>query len=157
HRPLGPSAFFPDGREARPILPGTIARGQLRLDTARFEGKDAKGEYVDTFPFQMTREVLDRGRQRYTIFCSVCHGVSGHADGRIVQRGFTKPPNYFTDDSRGYALRGKKLLLWKAPVGYYFHVITNGYGAMPDLAEQIPADDRWAIVGYVRALQYSQS
>jgi mono/diheme cytochrome c family protein len=157
YRPLQPSNFFEDGRSARPVVPGTIARGQLDLDDALYRGTNAKGDYVDRFPFEMTKAVLERGRQRYNIFCIVCHGPAGQGDGRIVQRGFTKPPLFLTDFSRGYKLRGTNMPLWKAPDGYYFNVITNGYGAMPSLADEIPVRDRWAIVGYVRALQYAQS
>src|SRR5262249_4313666 len=112
--------------------------------------------------------VLKRGKQRFDVFCSVCHGFTGQGDGRIVQRGFTKPPSLTMDDSRGYSLKrenakGEKLKdkesppkLTEVPVGYVFTVVSKGYGAMPDYAEQIPTRDRWAIVAYVRALQYSQ-
>jgi mono/diheme cytochrome c family protein len=157
YRPLEPSGFFPDGRSARPLVPGTVARGQLRTDTALYDGRDEQGQLLDAFPFEMTKEVLERGRQRFDIFCSVCHGRTGHGDGRIVQRGFTKPPNLITDFSRGYALRGEKKHLTEAPVGYIFEVVTKGFGAMPDYSVQVPVRDRWAITGYVKALQYSQS
>jgi mono/diheme cytochrome c family protein len=105
----------------------------------------------------MTEAVLKRGQQRYTVFCSICHGLTGQGDGRIVQRGFTRPPSYSKDLSRYYQLRGEKRLLIDVPVGHIFDVITRGFGAMPDHAEQIPVRDRWAVAGYVRALQYSQS
>jgi hypothetical protein len=157
YRPLRPSGFFPDGRASRPVVPGTVARGQLRTDTALYDGRDDKGDLVTEFPFDMTKDILERGRGRFDIFCSVCHGLTGHGDGRIVQRGFTKPPDYITDLSRGYALRGEKKKLTEVPVGYVFEVITKGFGAMPDHASQIPVRDRWAIVGYFKALQYSQS
>jgi hypothetical protein len=157
YKPLAPSDFFPRGRSARPVVPGTVARGQLRIDSALYEGRDEKGALVTEFPFEMTREVLERGKQRFGIFCSVCHGLTGHGDGRIVQRGFTKPPDYASDLSRGYALRGEKKKLTDVPVGYLFETVSKGFGAMPDYASQIPVRDRWAIAGYVRALQYSQS
>jgi len=172
HRPLEPSEFFADGRSARPLVEGTVARGHLRTDTQLFTGRrgpaaeatraaaviGAGGEgllpavaaalaeppYVDQFPFPLTRQVLERGRARFTSFCAVCHGASGHGDGIVVQRGFTRPPSYHTDRLRS------------APVGYFYEVITHGFGSMPDYAEQIPPRDRWAIVAYLRALQLSQ-
>ncbi len=157
HRPLEPSSFFPDGRSSRAPVAGTVARGQLRTDRALYEGRDAKGEYVTQYPFEITEDVLKGGRQKYEIFCAVCHGYTGRGDGRIVQRGFTKPPDLATDDSRGYALKGTKLELTKVPVGYIYGVIVKGHGAMPDHAELVPVNDRWAITAYVRALQFSRS
>ena len=172
HRPLEPSEFFADGRSARPLVEGTVARGHLRTDTHLFTGRrgpaaevtraaaviGAGGEgllpavvaalaeqpYVDHFPVPITRRVLERGRARFTIFCAVCHGASGYGDGIVVQRGFTRPPSYHTDRLRS------------APVGYFYEVITHGFGSMPDYAEQVPPRDRWAIVAYLRALQLSQ-
>ena len=153
YRPLQPSGFFADGTSSRQPVPGTVARGQLRIDSALYQGKDAKGEWVTAFPFDPTQEVLERGRQRFNIYCSVCHGLNGHGDGRIVQRGFVKPPSYL-DDSRAYALKEKKKINLKdVPHGHIFDVITRGYGAMPDYASQVTVQDRWAIVAYVRALQ----
>jgi mono/diheme cytochrome c family protein len=170
YRPLHRSVLFQDGRASRPLVAGTVARGQLRTDSELFEGKDSKGEIVEVFPFEMSEYVLKRGEQRFNIFCSVCHGLTGEGDGRIVQRGFTKPPNFHKDYSRAYQLKGQKLLpsgeyepkgkeisLRDVPVGYIFEVITHGYGAMPDYESQIPIRDRWAIVAYVRALQLSQA
>jgi hypothetical protein len=137
---------------------GTVARGQLRTDTELYEGRNDKGELVTVFPFAMTKEVLERGEQRYNIFCSVCHDLTGNGNGRIVQRGFTRPPNFHTDVSRYYQLREKELgkkspPLTEVSVGHIYDVITHGFGAMPDYASQIPVKDRWAIVGYVRVLQ----
>jgi mono/diheme cytochrome c family protein len=160
YKPLAPSDFFADGRSARPVVAGTVARGQLHDDPALYTGRDEKGELVKEFPFAVTAEVLQRGKQRFTIFCSVCHGLTGQGDGRIVQRGFTKPPSYTKDKSRYFSLRDgpeNAPLLMDVPVGHFFDVITNGFGAMPDYATQIPVNDRWAIAGYVRTLQYSQS
>ncbi|MFM7148656.1 MAG: c-type cytochrome [Gemmataceae bacterium] len=157
YKPLEPSDFFPDGRSSRPVVDGTVARGQLKTDTVLWEGRDAKGELTEVFPFEITDKVLERGKQRYEVFCSVCHGMTGQGDGRIVKRGFTVPPNYITDLSRGYKLRGQDKKLTDVPVGYIFEVITKGYGAMADHASQIPVPDRWAIAAYVRALQYNQS
>jgi mono/diheme cytochrome c family protein len=98
---------------------------------------------VDTFPFPVTREVVVRGQERYQIFCSMCHGATGAGDGMIVRRGYKPPPSYFTEDLRA------------APVGHFFDVITNGWGSMPRYSQQIPAQDRWAIIAYIRALQLS--
>jgi mono/diheme cytochrome c family protein len=103
-------------------------------------GKDA----VSEFPFLVTKEVLDRGQERYQIYCSMCHGLTGYGDGMIVRRGFRQPPSYHDDRLRN------------EPVGHFFDVITNGWGAMPDYAAQIPPEDRWAIIAYIRALQLSQ-
>ena len=103
-------------------------------------GKDA----VTEFPFPVTKEVLDRGQERYQIYCSMCHGLTGYGDGMIVRRGYRRPPSYHDDRLRG------------EPVGHFFDVITNGWGAMPDYAAQIPPEDRWAIIAYLRALQLSQ-
>jgi len=168
-RPLATSDFFADGRASRPPVPGAVARGQLHTDRPLYEGLDRDGKPVTEFPFEVTESVLKRGKQRYEVFCSVCHGYAGLGDGRIVQRGFTKPPSLTKDISRAYSLRkenakGEKLKdkeepprLTEVPVGYVFVVVTKGYGAMPDYAEQIPTKDRWAIVAYVKALQYAQT
>jgi mono/diheme cytochrome c family protein len=135
-----------------------VARGALppAAQLAAAASKNPKEIYYDTFPFDMTREVLERGRQRFNIFCAVCHDETGSGNGIVVQRGFTKPPNYATDASRGLAFQGMHVLLRDVPVGYFFDVITNGYGAMPDYAQQVPPHDRWAIAGYVRVLQFSR-
>src|SRR5262249_50338925 len=112
--------------------------------------------YIDTFPFEVDEAVLKRGRERYMIFCAVCHDPSGGGNGKIVQRGYTRPPNYATDLSRGFQRRGIKLPLRDVPVGYLFEVITRGFGAMADYSSQVSPRDRWAIVAYIRALQLSQ-
>jgi mono/diheme cytochrome c family protein len=172
YRPLQPSDFFGDGRSARPLVEGTVARGQLEVDVGLFTGRrerlpkpeivpaagemagkpavklvnpDDMSSYIDRFPVAVTAELLERGRQRYTIYCSVCHGNYGYGDGVIVRRGFKAPPSYRIDRLRD------------APVGYLFAVETYGYGAMADYAEQVSTADRWAIVAYIRALQLSQS
>lgn len=152
YKPLTKSDFFEDDRSARPLVPGTVARGQLRDDPILYTGRDAEGNLSMDYPFPVTEAVLKRGQQRYKIFCGICHGLTGHGDGRIVQRGFTKPPSYITDYSR--TLTKTKLI--NVPPGHIYEVITKGYGAMPSHAEQIPVKDRWAIVAYVRALQYAQ-
>lgn len=143
--PLRPSSFFADGRSERPLVEGTVARGHLDADTAFYTGK-VDGKLVDAFPFPITRDVLNRGQERFNIYCSPCHDRMGTGNGMIVRRGFNHPPppSYHIDRLR------------QAPDGYLFDVITNGLGAMPDYAAQIAPADRWAIVAYVRALQLSQ-
>ena len=144
YKPYRQSEFFTDGRAMRPFVAGTVARGTLREDTAYYAGKDGTGEFVTEIPVSVTAELLERGRGEYRVFCSPCHGRTGMGDGMIVQRGFKRPISYHVDRLR------------QMPVGYYFDVITGGYGAMSDYAAQVPIEDRWAIVAYVRALQLSQ-
>ena len=143
YKPLDPSTFFDDGRSARPEVPGTVAHGHLRTDELLFTGK-VNGEPSDAFPFPVTREVLERGRERYNIYCSPCHDYTGSGRGMVVQRGFPPPPSYHLERLR------------KAPAGHFFEVITNGYGAMYSYASRVTPEDRWAIVAYIRALQLSQ-
>jgi len=143
YNPLDGTHFFEDGRSARPEVPGTVARGHLRIDQHLYTGK-LHGQPVDTFPFAVTRPVLERGRERFNIFCAPCHGFTGEGRGMIVQRGFPPPPSYHTDRLR------------QAPVGHFYDVMTNGYGAMYSHAARITPEDRWAIVAYIRALQMSQ-
>ncbi|WP_246604696.1 cytochrome c [Chloracidobacterium aggregatum] len=143
--PLERSETFNDRSSARPPVAGTVARGFLRDDPEVFLGRKENGDYVTTFPFPVTEEVLKRGQERFTIYCTMCHGFSGYGNGMIVQRGFSPPPSFHDPETR------------EKSVGYYFAVITNGYGAMPGHAHQIPVSDRWAIVAYVRALQLSQN
>jgi len=137
------STFFDDGRSERPVVPGTVARGQLRTDEAFYTGK-LNGVEVDTFPFPITREVLARGQERYNIYCTPCHDRLGDGQGMIVQRGFPPPPSYHIDRLR------------QAPVGHFFSVMTNGYGTMYSYASRVTPEDRWAIAAYIRALQLSQ-
>ncbi len=141
--PLQSSDFFPDGRAARALVPGTVARGLLREDEALYDGK-VNGVLVGEFPFAVTVELMQRGRERYDVFCAPCHGRTGQGNGMVVQRGYKPPPAYSIDRLRAQ------------PVGYFYDVITKGFGAMPDYASQIPVLDRWAIVAYVRALQLSE-
>jgi len=164
------NSFFKDGTGSRPLVEGTVARGHLREDRGFYFGKKATaqpspaapqtppaqasansqaGLYpddVDTIPMQLTKADLDRGQERYNIYCSVCHGMTGYGDGIIARRGFNKPSpaNYHQDRLR------------QAPVGHFFDVMTNGWGAMPAYAQQISVEDRWRIVAYLRALQLSQ-
>ncbi len=166
---LEPSDFFTDGRSARPLPAGTVARGQLPLDLALYTGRktresqrpptiepapapnsaearrfDENRDFVEEFPIAIDEQVLQHGRDRYTIYCSVCHDPLGTGRGKIVERGYTQPPSYHIPRLR------------EAPVGRLFAVATEGYGSMPSYAGQIPVEDRWAIVAYIRALQASQ-
>jgi hypothetical protein len=172
---LAPCSFFADGRSERPAVVGAVARGHLQTDvalwTGRRAGKDGeplgaatpavrqpqpntpeaarleKAQYdpfVDAFPFPMTETVLEHGRQRYAIYCTMCHDPLGTGRGKIVERGYTPPPSYHIERLRN------------VPPGYLFAVISEGYGSMPSYAAQIPLRDRWAIAGYLRALQASQ-
>jgi mono/diheme cytochrome c family protein len=141
--PLRESAFFGDARSARPIVPGTVAHGRLHDDPLLYTGK-VNGADADVFPFAVTQTVLARGQERFNIFCAPCHGRTGQGDGMVVRRGYRRPPTYHQDRLR------------TAAVGHFFDVITNGFGAMPDYAAQISAEDRWSIVAYVRALQLSE-
>lgn len=173
-KPYRSSTFFRDGLSSRQPVEGTIARGLLKTDKELFTGKKAESgaraqanagiplgptvagstsssniaaaypDDVDSFPFPITAETMARGRQRYEIFCSVCHGFTGYGDGIVVRRGFRRAGSFHDDRLR------------QAPVGHFFDVITNGWGAMPSYASQVPVHDRWAIIAYVRALQLSQ-
>ena len=143
YKPLAPSSFFDDGRSARPVVPGTVARGHLEIDEQLYTGM-VNGKPAETFPFPITREDLQRGQERFNIFCSPCHGRLGNGQGMIVQRGFPPPPSYHEDRLR------------QAPVGHFFDVITNGYGRMYSYASRVPPEDRWRIIAYIRGLQLSQ-
>jgi len=178
YRPLRPIDAFgsiTDGRSARPLVEGTVARDELRDDVEFYTGKLRQSQsgattaqpqnvpptqtvnqqgaqvpaqtyqgFVTDFPMPITAADLDRGQERFNIYCSVCHGRLGDGSGMIVKRGFRKPPSFHDDRLRN------------APIGYFFDVATNGFGAMPDYASQIPLDDRWRIIAYIRALQLSQ-
>ena len=164
-KPYRSTTFFTDGLSTRQPIEGTVPRGYLRSDTEYFTGKKTKApgaaatpapqqtsgtlansfpDDVDKFPFPVTKEIVIRGHERYDIFCSVCHGLTGNGDGMIVRRGFRRAAS-FNDDR-----------LRQAPVGHFFDAVTNGWGAMPSYAAQIPVQDRWAIIAYIRALQTSQ-
>jgi mono/diheme cytochrome c family protein len=172
-RPVEQVGTINDGRSARPAIEGTVARGELKDDVEFYTGKlagfnqnAAKSSagtasqttdqsaaagtpelqgFVTEFPFQITANDLNQGQERFNIYCSVCHGPLGDGGGMIPKRGFRKPPSYHDDRLR------------KAPVGYFFDVITNGFGNMPDYSAQIEPIDRWRIIAYIRALQLSQS
>jgi mono/diheme cytochrome c family protein len=175
-KPYRSTVFFKDRLSSRPLVEGTVPRGFLKTDTEFFTGKKpgrtsattnpqpptaqqpvvtganaanvngaaAYPDDVELFPLPVTKEVIERGKQRYEIFCTVCHGPTGNGDGMIVRRGFRRAAS-FNDDR-----------LRQAPVGHFFDAITNGWGVMPAYAPQIPAQDRWAIIAYIRALQLSQ-
>jgi cytochrome c553 len=144
YNPLAATTFFDDSRSARPAIEDTVARGQLRLDLARYTGK-VNGKDIDYFPIQITPADLARGQERFNIFCSPCHGRLGDGHGMIVSRGMRQPPSYH--DAR----------LANAATGHFFDVMTNGYGAMYSYAARVPVDDRWRITAYIRALQLSQN
>jgi cytochrome c5 len=143
-RPYTASEVFSDGTSARPLPADTVARGHTADDALLLTGKDATGQDSTVFPFPITRDVLNRGRDRFEIYCVPCHGYTGDGDGLVVQRGFNPPPSYHSDRLR------------QAPVGHFFDVVSNGFGAMPSYASQLSVDDRWAVVAYIRALQLSQ-
>jgi mono/diheme cytochrome c family protein len=143
YKPLAASDFFADGRASRNLPAGTVARGWLRADEALYTGR-ANGELLAEFPFPITNTEMQRGRDRFNIYCTPCHGVLGDGQGMVVQRGLRRAASYHQD-----RLRDEK-------VGYFYDVVTNGFGAMQGYAEQIPVRDRWLIVAYVRALQLSQ-
>ena len=169
-KPYRSTTFFPDGMSSRSPVTGTVARGHLQADREFFTGKKSTTgtsapagattttssgpntvqgiatypDDVEEFPLPVTHDLVKRGKERYDIFCSACHGMTGNGDGMIVRRGFRRAASFHSDSLR------------QAPVGHYFDAITNGWGAMPSYAAQIPAQDRWAIVAYIRALQLSQ-
>ena len=144
YKPQARNDFFPDMRAAREPVDGTIARGHLQDDTYYYTGKIGNNP-GEVFPFPVTKQVLERGQQRYNIFCAPCHSRVGDGKGMIPSRGFSRmPPSYHIER------------LQKAPPGYFFDVITNGLGIMQGYSSQIPAQDRWAIIAYIRALQLSQ-
>jgi mono/diheme cytochrome c family protein len=143
YRPLRAAAFFGDGSSARPLVDGTVPRGTLHEDVVFFTGK-AGNTPVKELPFAIDAHVLERGQERFNIYCTPCHDPAGTGHGMVVQRGYRQPPSFHDERLRN------------ADVGYFFDVITNGFGAMPDYKAQIPARDRWAIIAYIRALQLSQ-
>jgi len=159
YQPLEPSSFFADGRSARPLVAGTVARGHLRTDVALYngrktrlqpipevqlKGRDENIDFVNEFPLAVDEPLIRHGRDRFSIYCVVCHDPLGTGHGKIVERGYTRPPSFHISRLR------------EAPVGRLFAVISEGYGSMPSYAAQIPVEDRWAIVAYLRALQLSQ-
>ena len=144
YKPLAASDFFSDQRSARPMVEGTVARGHLRIDEARYTGK-MDGEDIDQFPIPIAKADIERGQTRFNIYCTPCHGRLGDGNGMVVLRGFRQPPSYYSDR------------LVHAPVGHFFDVISNGFGAMPSYASRVEPDDRWRMIAYIRALQLSES
>ena len=142
--PLRPSSFFADGRSARPLPEGTVARGHLDDNVAFFTGKGPDGKPISDCPVPVTKDLILRGQQRFNVYCTPCHSRLGDGNGMVVQRGYRRPPSFHTDRLR------------QMPNGYFFDVITEGFGAMPDYKQQVQPADRWAIVSYIRALQFSQ-
>lgn len=138
------TSFFADGRSARPQVENTVARNQMDQDKYFFTGID-NGKEGDGLPIPLNAATLQRGQERYNIYCTPCHSRVGNGDGMIVQRGYRPAGNFHTDRLRN------------APLGHFFTVITNGYGAMPDYSAQLTPEDRWAVAAYIRALQLSQN
>lgn len=141
--PYEASDMFADGQGSRPLVEGTVPRGFLQSDSLLYTGS-VNGQLSGQFPFPVTREVLERGRDEYNAFCSPCHGRTGLGNGMIVQRGFRPPPSFHEERLRTVA------------VGHFFDVMTNGFGVMSDYRSQVRVEDRWAIAAYIRALQHSQ-
>jgi mono/diheme cytochrome c family protein len=145
YNPFDPTDFFDDGQSARMPVAGTVPRGELTLGPQEllYTGKE-NGQPATEFPFPITKEVVERGQQRFNIYCSPCHGLGGDGDGMIVQRGFRRPPSFHEDRLR------------TAPPGHFFDVITNGFGVMYPYGYRVAPRDRWAIIAYIRALQLSR-
>ena len=143
YKALGKSDLFADGRQSRPPVEGTVARGMLRADSRLYAGK-VGNTLVGDFPLPVTRALLERGHQRYDIFCSPCHDRTGGGNGMVVQRGYRPPPSFHIDRLR------------QEPVGHFFDVITHGLGVMYPYNYRVPPRDRWAIIAYIRALQLSR-
>jgi len=143
YEPFEQNSFFADGRASRPAIPGTVTYGSAPGDPVFLTGRSG-GALATTLPFEVTRERLERGRERFEIFCTPCHDRLGYGDGMIVQRGFPRPNSYHAERLRS------------APVGHFFDVITNGIGPMGDFADRVSPEDRWNIAAYIRVLQISQ-
>jgi hypothetical protein len=142
-KPFGRNEFFADERAMRPVIAGTVARGGLELDELLFKGTEG-GKPAERFPFPVTLSVLERGRDRFDIYCAICHGHDGSGKGMVVGHGYIQPASLHAERLR------------TAPVGHFYGVITGGFGAMADYTDRIDPRDRWAIVAYIRALQFSQ-
>jgi len=144
YKPLRKSSFFEDGRDSRPRVMGTVARGEVVREGPIQSGRLGTA-YVETLPVAVTEPLLHRGRERYDIYCAVCHDRVGNGGGMIVERGYKRPTSFHVPRLRDVA------------DGYFFDVMTNGFGVMPSYATQVPVEDRWAITAYIRALQLSQA
>ncbi len=145
YKPQGTSEFFVDGKAMQTPVEGTVARGELREDDIYFRGKDNKGAFVKTLPMEVNMSMLKRGEERFNIFCSPCHSKVGDGKGIMIEKGYLPPPTFHDDRLRNMA------------DGEIFNTITHGIRNMPSYAHQIPVEDRWKIVAYVRALQRSQN
>lgn len=143
YEPYEESNFFADGRSSRTPVEGTVAQGHLKEDELLHTGK-IDGKLANVFPFAVSDSVMKRGQERFNIYCSPCHDMTGSGNGMVVKRGFKQPPSFHIDRLR------------EAPAGYYFDVITNGFGKMYPYADRVSVEDRWAITAYIRALQLSQ-
>ncbi len=144
HEPLEKTSVFEDERVARPLVEGTVPRGHLNADTVLHTGR-ANGALVDYYPFEIDREWLTRGQQRYDIYCSVCHGKTGDGLGMVVRRGFKQPSSFHEER------------LLNMPAGYFVDVINQGFGAMYSYKDRVKPEDRWAIAAYIQTLQLSQN
>ena len=144
YEPYEVSDFFADGQASRLPVPGTVARGWLREDPHLYRGIGEDGGFATTLPMELSRDLVERGRERYDIFCAPCHSRTGDGLGMIVQRGFKQPASLH------------EVRLREMPYGYYFDVMSNGFGEMSSYAAQVPVEDRWAIAAYIRALQLSR-
>jgi hypothetical protein len=150
YEPLEPSSFFEDGNSSRPMVAGTVPREDVRGAPPKGVSEDVfytgwdKGKLAETVPFPVDKAVLERGQERYRIFCVPCHAESGDGRGMIVRRGFNPPPPYYSEELR------------QQPIGHFFDVMTRGYGTMYSYATRVPPRDRWAIAAYIRVLQLSQ-
>ena len=142
--PLEKSDFFADGSTARSLVEGTVARGHLNEDEHFHTGR-VDGVFAETFPMEITKDVLKRGQSRFNIYCATCHDRAGTGNGMIVKRGYKQPPSMHIDR------------LKESAPGYYFHVMTQGFGVMPNYRYQLNPEDRWAVAAYIQALQLSQS
>lgn len=143
-KPYRASTFFADGSGMRPLPAHTVARGSLHEDAFFYTGRLPDGSVAAALPMPMTRTLLKRGQDRFNIYCTPCHGRVGDGRGMVVRRGYKQPTSYHEERLR------------QVPIGYFFDVMTNGFGVMPSYAPQVPAEDRWAIAAYIRALQLSQ-
>jgi mono/diheme cytochrome c family protein len=143
--PLEASSFFTDGKASRDLVEGTVARGMLRDNKAFYSGLTEDDQFAQVLPMKLDRELLERGRNRFEAYCSACHGRAGYGQGMVVQRGFKHPQSFHEERLR------------QSPVGYFYSVMTNGFGNMSGYAVQLTPEDRWAVAAYIRALQLSQN
>ena len=144
YEPLEASNFFADGQSFRDQVSGTVARGQMMLDSHYYQGR-IDGQLATTLPVTVTQELLERGQERFNIYCSPCHDQTGTGNGMVVKRGLKQPPSFHLQRLRDM------------PVGHFYDVISNGFGVMYSYAARVPVEDRWAITAYIKVLQLSQN